>query len=114
MVPPPTPAVFYLLVALTRGPRHGYVLGQEVERMTSGRVRLGAGTLYRSLQRMRMEGLVIEAGTDTSDERRRVYSLTRAGRAAATAEARRLADLVALATDAGLLPPISDQNQETM
>jgi len=101
--PPPTPAVFHLLLALTKGSRHGYALGQEVERMTGGRLRLGAGTLYRSLQRMRVDGLVTESGPDTDDERRRVYSLTPAGRAAAAAEARRLADLVELATDAGLL-----------
>jgi DNA-binding PadR family transcriptional regulator len=101
---PPTPAVFLLLVALSRAPRHGYGLGQEVDRMTDGRVRLGAGTLYRSLQRMRVAGWVEESGSDSDDERRRVYSLTPAGRAAAHAEARRLAGLVALAADAGLLP----------
>ncbi|OLF17223.1 PadR family transcriptional regulator [Actinophytocola xanthii] len=100
---PPTPAVFVLLVALSRVPRHGYGLGQEVQRMTDGRVRLGAGTLYRSLQRMRVAGWVEESGSDTDDERRRVYSLTPAGRSAARAETRRLADLVALATEAGLL-----------
>lgn len=104
---PLTPAVFHLLLALADGPRHGYALGQEVERMTGGRVRLGAGTLYRSLQRMRVDGLAMEVGSDTDDERRRVYALTGTGRDAAVTEARRLRDLVDLAARAGLLPAAS-------
>ncbi|WP_020668791.1 PadR family transcriptional regulator [Amycolatopsis nigrescens] len=102
---PPTPAVFHLLLALTGGPRHGYALGQEVERLSGGRMRLGAGTLYRSLQRMRVDGLLAEEGSDTEDERRRVYSLTAAGRRAAAEEAERLRELVRFAVQKGLLSP---------
>jgi DNA-binding PadR family transcriptional regulator len=109
---PLTPAVFALLLALSEGQRHGYALVTDVEQLTDGVVRLGPGTLYRSLQRMRVEGLIEELAepsedTDLADrraERRRSYQITDAGRDAARAEARRLAALVNAARQRGLSP----------
>jgi DNA-binding PadR family transcriptional regulator len=98
---PLTPAVFALLLALTRGERHGYALMAEVDELTRGGITLGPGTLYRSLQRMRVDGLVEEidgagpAGGDRRAERRRSYRITARGSDAVRAEARRLADLLA-------------------
>lgn len=108
---PLTPAVFALLLALSGGQRHGYALVTEVEQLTDGVIRLGPGTLYRSLQRMRVDGLIEELtdpgeDTDLPDrraERRRSYQITDAGRDAARAEARRLAALVDAARQRGLL-----------
>jgi DNA-binding PadR family transcriptional regulator len=108
---PLTPAVFALLLALHNGERHGYALMADVERLTGGTVTLGPATLYRSLQRMRVDGLVEElAGPDEADvradrraERRRSYRIRAKGRAAAAAEARRLATLVQAAADLGVL-----------
>jgi DNA-binding PadR family transcriptional regulator len=104
-----TPAVFALLLALSEGQRHGYALVTEVEQLTDGVIRLGPGTLYRSLQRMRVDGLIEEL-TDGEDadlqdrraERRRSYQITDQGRDAARAEARRLAALVDAARQRGL------------
>ncbi|MBO0805355.1 MAG: PadR family transcriptional regulator, partial [Nocardiopsaceae bacterium] len=59
-----TPAMFALLLALTEGERHGYGLMGDVGRLTGGSVTLGPGTLYRTLQRLRVDGLVADAGTD--------------------------------------------------
>jgi DNA-binding PadR family transcriptional regulator len=106
-----TPAMFALLLALHAGDRHGYALMDDVAQLTGQTIRLGPGTLYRSLQRLRMEDLVEEIHTDPGPatradrraERRRSYRLTPAGRAAAAAEAHRLALLVDAATAAGLL-----------
>jgi len=108
-----TPAVFALLLALAGGERHGYALMSDVEELTAGVVRLGPGTLYRSLQRMRVDGFIEELDTDDPpedptpqdrrSERRRSYRLTQAGRDAARREAERLAVLVTAATAAGLL-----------
>ena len=39
-----TEAVYYILLSLVT-PRHGYGIMQEAERMSSGRVKLAAGTL---------------------------------------------------------------------
>jgi DNA-binding PadR family transcriptional regulator len=107
---PLTPAVFALLLALSEGQRHGYALVTEVEQLTDGVIRLGPGTLYRSLQRMRVEGLIEELTDPGEDadlqdrraERRRSYQITGAGRDAARAEARRLAALVDAARQRGL------------
>jgi DNA-binding PadR family transcriptional regulator len=108
---PLTPAVFALLLALHGGERHGYALMADVEELTGGTVVLGPATLYRSLQRMRVDGLVVEIATegasvraDRRAERRRSYRITPAGRAAARAEAARLAALVGTAAELGLLP----------
>jgi DNA-binding PadR family transcriptional regulator len=55
-------ATFHILMALADEDRHGYAIIQEVSARTSGEVRLGAGTLYRSLQRMAEQDLVTELG----------------------------------------------------
>jgi DNA-binding PadR family transcriptional regulator len=106
--PPISPAVFHILTVLAQGDEHGYAILQTVRHRTGGRVRLGPGTLYRSIQRMLEDGLIEELRPDDrpqdDDERRRYYRITRAGRSAARAEAARLADLVDLARASGLAP----------
>ena len=64
----------YILVSLSDGPRHGYVIMQDVAAM-SGRP-LGPGTLYAALARLEQRGL-IEALEP--QERRRPYRLTAVG-----------------------------------
>lgn len=94
-----------MLLALLDGPRHGYGLMQDVEEHSGGEVRLGPGTLYTAIKRLRTSGLISE--TDADADRRRCYKLTRKGRAAAEDEARRMRDLVHLARKHGLLPSTS-------
>lgn len=96
-----TPAMLTLLVALSDGEEHGYALIEHVERLTAGGVRLGPGTLYRTLQRLRVEELIVEVGADPvaeradrRAERRRRYAVTEAGKTAAAAELRHLHALV--------------------
>jgi DNA-binding PadR family transcriptional regulator len=97
-MPPLTPVVFHILLALSEGPRHGYGILKDVLDQTGGRVRLGPGTLYGSLQRLMDQGLVEEAATPAgADERRRYYRLHRSGRAALDAEVERLDALVRVA-----------------
>ena len=102
-----TPAVFHVLLALADGPSHGYGIMQEVEEFTGGSTRLGPGTLYRSIQRMLVDGLIeelaIAAHDESDDDRRRYYRLTPKGSSTATAEARRLANLVDAAQQRQLL-----------
>ncbi|GAB3414913.1 PadR family transcriptional regulator [Flindersiella endophytica] len=107
---PLTPAVFALLLALLEGDRHGYALMADVEQITGGSIRLGPGTLYRSLQRMRVDGLIEEIDDDASEpgpdrrsERRRSYRITPDGCRAVAAEAQRLAVLVDAARKRGVL-----------
>lgn len=97
-MPPLTPVVFHLLLALSRGPLHGYGILKDVLEQTDGKVRLGPGTLYGSLQRLMDLGWVDEAPTPPgADERRRYYRLNRDGRRALEAEIERMSTLVSVA-----------------
>jgi DNA-binding PadR family transcriptional regulator len=91
-------ATLHILMALASGDRHGYAIIQDVMERTNNRLRLGAGTLYRSLQRMLEQGLIVEVA---DDERRRYYRITPYGESVARAEARRLTELVRLARASG-------------
>jgi len=105
---PLPPATFHILMAVTDEDRHGYGIIQDVMTRTDGELRLSAGTLYRSIQRMLEQGLIVEARKRPApaydDERRRYYSITPFGTAVARAEMRRLTQLVRLARARGLTP----------
>jgi DNA-binding PadR family transcriptional regulator len=107
LVPLP-PVTFHILIALADAERHGYAIIQEVAARTGGAVKLGAGTLYRSIQRMLEQGLIVETedrpAPELDDERRRNYRITRFGTEVARAEAARLAQLVKLARASGFAP----------
>ena len=102
---PLPPAFFHILMALADEDRHGYGIIQEVLARTNGDVRLSPGTLYRSIQRMLDDDLIVEINErpapELDDERRRYYRITPFGRAVARAEANRLHDLVRLARASG-------------
>ena len=96
---------FQILLSLADQERHGYGIMLEVEARTGGGLRLGPGTLYGAIKRMRGPGLLEEAEERVEgDERRRYYRLSPLGRAVAVAEATRLASLVADARVKRLLP----------
>jgi DNA-binding PadR family transcriptional regulator len=99
-------ATFHILLALVEGDRHGYAIIQDVAARTDGELKLSAGTLYRSIQRMLEEGLIEEQRERPprdDDERRRYYRITAFGRSVARAEARRLDQLLKLARASGLV-----------
>ena len=107
LLPLPT-ATFHILLAVAREDRHGYAIIQDVEQRTRGELRLSAGTLYRSIQRMLEQGLLRETrdrpAPELDDERRRYYRITPFGESVARAEAGRMADLVRMARAQGLVP----------
>jgi DNA-binding PadR family transcriptional regulator len=97
-------AAFHILLTLAMGERHGYGIIQDVEARTDGSVRLSAGTLYRTIQRLLEDGLISEPRSSmVIDPRRRPYRITALGTAVARAESNRLAKLVRMAEGAGLL-----------
>jgi DNA-binding PadR family transcriptional regulator len=104
---PLTPAVFHIMLALADGESHGYGIMLQVDRLTSGQTKLGPGTLYRSIQRMLIDGLIEEttdsSDSDEDDERRRYYRLTKFGLEVAREESSRLASLVEAARQRKLL-----------
>ena len=101
-------ATFHILMAVADEDRHGYAIIQDVAARTNGELKLSAGTLYRSIQRMLEQGLLVETrerpGPEEDDERRRYYRITSFGEAVARAEARRLTQLVKLARESGFAP----------
>ncbi|HEX3986464.1 MAG TPA: helix-turn-helix transcriptional regulator [Acidobacteriaceae bacterium] len=95
-------AAFQILLSLADEDRHGYGIMRQVEEQSGGRVRLGPGTLYSSVQSLLEENFIEEVGAPGDDdapnsERRRYYRLTAAGRKLARSEADRLADLLRVA-----------------
>jgi DNA-binding PadR family transcriptional regulator len=92
---------FQILLALAGDDLHGYGIMRQVEEQTNGRVRLGPGTLYSSIQTLLEEKLIeeVDAREDLKlgHERRRYYRLTSVGRDIARSEADRLADVLRLA-----------------
>ena len=103
---PLPPSEFQILLALADGERHGYAIRAEVAERTDGEVMLGPGTLYGSIKRMLESRLIEESNRRPSrdeDERRRYYRITPLGKAVATAEAKRMAALVAGARQKRLL-----------
>jgi len=85
-----------ILTSLAGGPKHGYALTTDIEKFA--RVTLGPGSLYGAIARLEERGL-IEPEPVGSDERRRPYRITGAGRVAleeAVREMRTLADEGAL------------------
>ena len=89
--PPLTEAVYYILLSLTE-PLHGYGIMQKAEQLSSGRVRLAAGTLYGALNTLLDKGW-IAAGPQEGRQKR--YQLTPQGREALLGELDRLRELVA-------------------
>ena len=87
-------AAFHILLALADEDRHGYGIMREVAELTSGKMRLGPGTLYGSIKTLLDAGLIAEL---QSDDRRRYYRLTPAGRKLAKAETARLVETVRIA-----------------
>jgi len=98
---PLSPPMFHVLLCLSKGERHGYLIMKEVEARTGGHVRLSTGTLYGIIKRLLDGGMVVEV--PAADPRRRAYRLTAFGRDVARAEAERLEALVAEARHSRLL-----------
>jgi len=101
-------ATFHILMAVAEEDRHGYGIIQDVATRTGGELKLSAGTLYRSIQRMLEQGLILETqerpAPEFDDERRRYYRITPLGAAVAKAEATRMAKLVKWARGMGFAP----------
>jgi DNA-binding PadR family transcriptional regulator len=77
---PLTEPVLLILLSLANKPLHGYGLMQDIEMLSSGRVRLSTGTLYGALRRL-LEDSWIERflQADTSRDKQ-AYRLTATGR----------------------------------
>lgn len=99
-----TPIVFQVLLALADHDLHGLGIMHEVLDRTGGEMRLWPAMLYRNLQKLSDEGLIVEIPSPTPMAGRpRYFRITAAGRRACASEARRLQEFVTAARQKRLL-----------
>jgi DNA-binding PadR family transcriptional regulator len=93
--------IFQMLLVLGEGERHGYAMKREILKRTGGKINLGPGVLYGSINKMLEQGFIVESeerpDSHLDDERRRYYRITDFGRLVAQAEGARLRELVDMA-----------------
>jgi DNA-binding PadR family transcriptional regulator len=91
---------YFVLAALLDEQLHGYAVIKRVADLSSGRIRLAAGTLYATLDRLAEAGLVHVVREETVNGRaRRYYGLTKGGALAVREEAAQLAEAARIVTD---------------
>ena len=71
-----------ILSAMTSGPLHGYAIIEALRRRSAGVLDLPEGTIYPALHRLERAGLLASKWSEHDGRRRRVYRLTRSGKAA--------------------------------
>jgi DNA-binding PadR family transcriptional regulator len=98
---PLSEAVFFILLSLAPGPKHGYAIMKDVEALSNSRVSLSTGTLYGALKRLLDGGWVrrVDEGLDGSGRERKSYALTQLGKGILEAETARMQNLVIAAQD---------------
>ena len=103
-----------VLAVLGEGPRHGYALAREVERLSDGALHLREGTLYPALRVLEQDGLIVgawEAQARGAD--RKVYTLTETGHKERQKRTQELRDYAALLqTVLGKLDPKREPKRE--
>jgi PadR family transcriptional regulator PadR len=70
-----------ILATLRSGPLHGYGIVEQLRTQSEGAFELAEGTVYPALYRLERGGLLASRWTQPEGRRRRVYRLTRRGRA---------------------------------
>jgi transcriptional regulator len=70
-----------ILATLRLGPLHGYGVVEKLRDESEGAFDLAEGTVYPALYRLERAGLLSSKWTNAAGRRRRVYRLTRRGRA---------------------------------
>lgn len=102
MPAPLTETTLLILLSLHHGPRHGYAIMKEVQRLSQNRVNLSTGTLYGAVKRMLEQGWIARLNGEGEDgpevkldgRGQKVYALTEIGRRVLNAEVERLESLV--------------------
>ncbi len=90
---PLTEASFYTLLALVE-PLHGYGIIKKVEKMSGGRVRLAAGTLYGAISSLLRNQLIELVDEENVSRKRKMYKMTLSGQDLINYEIKRLQEMV--------------------
>lgn len=86
---PMTETGFYILLCL-QNERHGYSIGQQVQEMTNGEVKISPGTMYGTLSKMEKDGLIKFV---REEEKRKIYTITELGQEVLSLEMNRIVRL---------------------
>ena len=86
---PMSETMLYILLSLLEE-RHGYAIMQHVKEITRGRITLGAGTVYQSLQKLEVGGLI---SSTIEIERRKMYLIMTLGQQILKEEAQRIKEI---------------------
>jgi len=97
-IKPLTEPVLLILMSLAEKPNHGYSLMKDIESLSSGRVRLGTGTLYGALRRLLQDGWIERFEQSDTSREKQAYKLTPAGRRQLRKELERMKQLSRAAT----------------
>jgi DNA-binding PadR family transcriptional regulator len=95
---PLKPNDYHILLVLLEGECHGYRIAKEIRQQTGGQIRLEAGNLHRTIQKLIRQGLVEPTeqrpAPESDDERRRYFTITSLGRRVLAADTARMKALV--------------------
>jgi PadR family transcriptional regulator len=93
------PREYYVMLALSEGARHGLAIARDVRQLSDDAIHLWPATLYGTLDELADRGWIRELAQRPADEseKKRFYTLTRAGRTALAQETERLAGLIKVA-----------------
>lgn len=95
---PLTEATFFILLSLSPGKKHGYIIMKDVARLSDGRITLGTGTLYGALGRLLDQGWIERVDEEQESGRpRKAYVLSDLGQRILSAETGRLQSLLSTA-----------------
>ena len=84
-----------VLAALRGEAKHGYQVALDVESESNGLFRFKHGTLYPILHRLEKDGSIAGSWSTEGGRRRKVYTLTKAGRRRLEGGRDRIADVTA-------------------
>jgi len=87
-----TEGIYLILISMLT-PRHGYAVMQNIEKLTNGRVTLGAGTLYGAINNL-LEKRWISAIGHGEESRKKEYVVTEQGKQVLQLETLRLGELL--------------------
>ena len=66
----------YLVLATLTKPRHGYMIMQQIEQLTSGDISIGPASLYTTLKKLTDAGYI---SLVSDEEKKKTYHITRDG-----------------------------------
>jgi len=101
----------FILLALSKGRKHGYAILKDVEALSEGRLLLSTGTLYGALARLMKQGVIRKSSKNSREDRsgsksrsgsagvrvRKYYELTQLGCRVLDVEINRMGTILAAA-----------------